>query len=68
MPFGRDVKLNFEMDSRHLAAAIDILCQIKYLGQERYDTYVSEKLVNRTKTIADPGAKNCCVSGNTKTN
>ena len=48
------------LDSRYLAdpAVIDTLCQIKSLGQEQYDTYVHERLVNQTKPITDPIKRN----------
>ena len=35
------------------SAVIDTLRQIKYLGQEQYDTNVNERLVNQTKLITD---------------
>ncbi len=43
------------MDSRDLAhtAVIDTLNQIEKLGQDQYETYVSERLVHQTKTITD---------------
>lgn len=48
------------LDARDLAdaAVIDSLNQIEKLGQEQYDTYVSERLVNRTKPITDTIKKN----------
>ena len=52
MTFGRDI--------RDLAdpAVIDTLRQIKSLGQEHYDNYVNERLVNQTKPITDPIKRN----------
>ena len=52
MTFGRDV--------RDLAdpAVIDTLRQMKSLGQEHYDNYVNERLVNQTKPITDPIKRN----------
>ena len=52
MTFGRDI--------RDLAdpAVIDTLRQIKSLGQEHYDKYVNERLVNQTKPITDPIKRN----------
>ena len=48
------------LDSRNLAdpAVIDTWRQIKSLGQEQYDTYVNERLVNQTKPITDPINRN----------
>ena len=48
------------LDSRDLAdpAVIGMLCQIKSLGQEQYDTYVNERLVKQTKPITDPIKRN----------
>ena len=44
------------LDTRDLAdaAVIDSLKHIKKLGQDQYDSYVSERLVNQTKPITDP--------------
>ncbi len=44
------------LDTRDLAdtAVINSLKNIEKLGQEQYDSYVSERLVNQTKPITDP--------------
>ncbi|KAK2170044.1 hypothetical protein NP493_1165g00003 [Ridgeia piscesae] len=59
-PFAENSKDLFVLDSRDLAdpAVIDTLRQIKSLGQEQYDTYVNERLVNQTKPITDPMKRN----------
>ena len=48
------------LDTRDLAdtAVIDTLKQIEKLGQDQYDAYVSERLVNQTKPITDPIKRN----------
>ena len=48
------------LDTRDLAdaAVINTVNQIEKLGQEQYDTYVSERLVNQTKPIDDPIQRN----------
>ena len=55
-PFAENSKDLLVLDSRNLAdpAVIDTWRQIKSLGQEQYDTYVNERLVNQTKPITDP--------------
>jgi len=55
-PFCDDNKDILVLDSRDLAdpAVINTLCQIDKLGQEQYDAYVNEQLVNQTKPITDP--------------
>ena len=55
-PFAENSKDLLVLDSRDLAdpAVIDTLRQIKSIGQEQYDTYVNERLVNQTKPITDP--------------
>ena len=55
-PFAENSKDLLVLDSRNLAdpAVIDTWRQIKSLGQEQYDTYVNEPLVNQTKPITDP--------------
>ena len=59
-PFAENSKDLLVLDSRDLAdpAVIDTLRQIKSLGQEQYDTYVNERLVNQTKPITDPIKRN----------
>ena len=59
-PFAENSKDLVVLDSRDLAdpAVIDTLRQIKSIGQEQYDTYVNERLVNQTKPITDPIKKN----------
>ena len=54
-PFAENSKDLLVLDSRDLAdpAVIDTLRQIKSLGQEQYDTYVNERLVNQTNLITD---------------
>ena len=58
--FAENSKDLLVLDSRDLAdpAVIHTLRQIKSLGQEPYDTYVSERLVNQTKPITDPFKRN----------
>ena len=53
--FAENSKDLFVLDNRDLAdpAVVDTLRQIKSLGQEQYDTYVNERLVNQTKPITD---------------
>ena len=48
------------LDSRDLtdAAVIDTVRKIEELGQDQYDTYVSERLVNQTKHIDEPITRN----------
>lgn len=48
------------LDSRDLAdaAVIDTVNQIEKLGQDQYEAYVSERLVNQTKNITDPIKRN----------
>ncbi len=48
------------LDSRDVADRVIItaLRQIEMLGQEQYERYVEERLVNRTKPIADPIKRN----------
>ena len=52
-PFAENSKDLLVLDSRNLAdpAVIDTLREIKSLGQEQYDTYVNERLVNQTKPM-----------------
>ena len=59
-PFAENSKDLLVLDSRDLAdpAVIDTLRRIKSLGQEQYDTYVNECLVNQTKPITDPIKRN----------
>ena len=59
-PFAENSNDLLVLDSRDLAdpAVIDTLRQIKSLGQEQYDTYVNERLVNQTKPITDPIKRN----------
>jgi hypothetical protein len=59
-PFSDDSKDLLVLDSRDLAdpAVINTLRQIEKLGQEQYDTYVNERLVNQTKPITDPIKRN----------
>ena len=59
-PFAEKSKDLLVLDSRYLAdpAVIDTLRQIKSVGQEQYDTYVIERLVNQTKPISDPIKRN----------
>ena len=59
-PFAENSKDLLVLDSRDLAdpAVIHMLRQIKSLGQEQYDTYVNERLVNQTKPITDPIKRN----------
>ena len=59
-PFAENSKDLLVLDSRDLAdpAVIDTLRHIKSLGQEQYDTYVNERLVNQTKPITDPIKRN----------
>ena len=59
-PFAENSKDLLVLDCRDLAdpAVIDTLRQIKSLGQEQYDTYVNERLVNKTKPITDPIKRN----------
>lgn len=50
----------FALDTKNITD--DNVCKtvknIKQLGQEQYDTFVSERFVERTKTVADPIKKN----------
>ena len=48
------------LDSRELADPVifTALCQIEMLGQEQYERYVDERLVNQTQLIADPIKRN----------
>ena len=59
-PFAENSKDLLVLDSRDLAdlTVIDMLRQAKSLGQEEYDTYVNERLVNQTKLITDPIKRN----------
>ena len=59
-PFAENSKDLLVLGSRDLAdpAVIDTLRQIKSVGQEQYDTYVNERLVNQTKPITDPIKRN----------
>ena len=59
-PFPENSKDFLVLDSSDLAdpAVIDTLRQIKSLGQEQYDTYVNERLVNQTKPVTDSIKKN----------
>ena len=59
-PFAENSKDLLVLDSRNLAdpAVIDTWRQIKSLGQQQYDTYVNERLVNQTKPITDPINRN----------
>ena len=59
-PFCDESKDLLVLDSRDLAdpAVISSIRQIEKLGQEQYDTYVNERLVNQTKPITDPIKKN----------
>ena len=59
-PFAETSKDLLVLDSRDLAdpAVVDTMRQIKSLGQEQYDTYVNERLVNQTKPITVPIKRN----------
>ena len=59
-PFPENSNDVLVLDSRDLAdpAVIDTLRQIKSLGQEQYDTYVNDSLVNQTKPFTDPIKRN----------
>ena len=48
------------LDSRDLAEStvVDTVNKIEKLGKDQYDTYVSERLVNRTKNIKDSIKRN----------
>lgn len=52
--------VDHELDTKDLAdaAVIDTVNQIEKLGQDQYDTYVNECLVNQTKAIKDPIKRN----------
>ena len=52
MTFGRDIRDFAD------PAVIDTLRQMKSLGQEHYDNYVNERLVNQTKPITYPIKRN----------
>ena len=59
-PFAENSKDLLVLDSRDLTvpAVIDTLRQIKSLGQEQYDTYVNERLVNQANPITDSMKRN----------
>jgi hypothetical protein len=59
-PFSENSSDLLVLDNRDLAdqAVIDTLRKIEKLGQEQYDTYVTERLVNQAKPITDPIKKN----------
>ena len=59
-PFAENSKDLLVLDSRDLAdpVVIDTLRHIKHLGQEQYDTYVDERLVNQTNPITDSVKRN----------
>ena len=59
-PFTENSSDLLVLDSRDIAvpAVIDTIRQIKKIGEEQYDTYVKERLVNQTKPISDPINKN----------
>lgn len=54
-PFGERSSDLLVLDTRDIAdvAVVESLNQIEKLGQDQYDTYVSERLVNHTKPITD---------------
>ena len=55
-PFGEKSSDLLVLDTRDLvdAAVIDSLKHFKKLGQDQYDSYVRDHLVNQTKPITDP--------------
>ena len=59
-PFGEKGSDLLILDTRDLAdtAVIDSLNHIEKLGQDQYNTYVSERLVSQTKPITDPIQRN----------
>ncbi len=59
-PFCDDSKDLLVLDNRDLAdpAIITTVRQIEKLGQEQYETFVNERLVNQTKPITDPIKRN----------
>ena len=59
-PFAENSNALLVLDSRDLAdpAVTDTSRQIKSPGQEQYDTYVNERLINQTKPITDPIKRN----------
>ena len=59
-PFCDDSSDLLVLDSRDLAdpAVINTVRQIEKLGQEQYNTYVDERLVNQTKPITDSIRRN----------
>ena len=48
------------LDSRNIidTAVVDTLCHIEKLGQDQYEAYVEERLINQTKPITDPIKRN----------
>ena len=59
-PFSEDSKDLLVLNSRDIAdpAVINTVCNIDKLGQEQYDTYVNERLLDQTKPITDPIKRN----------
>ena len=59
-PFTENSNDLLVLDSRDLAdpAIIDSVRKIEKLGQEQYDIYVGERLVNQTKSVWEPIKKN----------
>jgi len=59
-PFCENTVDLLTLDSRDLSdpAVSNSLRQIEKLGQQQYDTYVNERLINQTKSIADPIKRN----------
>ena len=45
------------LDSRNIIV-VDTLCHIEKLGQDQYEAYVEERLINQTKPITDPIKRN----------
>ena len=59
-PFTEDSGDLLALDSRDIAdpAVTDTVRRIEKIGEEQYETFVKERLVNQTKPISDPIKKN----------
>lgn len=59
-PFRENSSYFLVLDTRNVAeaAVINTVNQIEELGQDKYYTYVSERLVHRTKPIINPIKRN----------
>ena len=59
-PFLEESEDLIVMDTKEIAgaAAVTILCQIEAIGKQQFNQFITERLLNRTKSLYDPIKRN----------